>query len=365
MKVNYRSDFDFILKLYSAMTDSSGKEVENSRRELGWPDYDWVATFWTSSKANAYVASCIGGKCSNCYNDNGQIHIVVDDHHMGSGRLKVEFRAELPREIYPDGYQQNVIPEPLGIELVPCRGDFPSEIEAELLLPYIKGKPFTYEDFTEAQIADLKRPATEAAERADAALSAAEEATAQAVATTEKLAADVAAAAEAEAERIAAEEDRRSAESERQKAEQTRQTKERERQNSETLRVSAESARTEAESARQTAESRRASAEDARAKAETVRATDEQARKTAETSRETNESARAAAESDRVSKETARQSAESTRRSNESARVSAETSRVEAEQNRATEFASWETEINELKNRIAALEAKRVILLED
>lgn len=365
MKKNYKDDFDFILKLYSCFVDSSGNVAEDSRQELGWPDYDWTAQLYTSVKANAYTVSCIGGVCTNCYNDGGKIHIVVNGHNMGPGCLKIEFQAQLPREIYPDGYQQNVIPEPLDIELVPCRGDFPSEIEAELLLPYIKGKPFTYDDFTEAQIADLKRPATEAAERADAALSAAEEATAQAVATTEKLAADVAAAAEAEAERVAAEEDRRTAESERQKAEQTRQTKERERQNSETLRVSAESVRAEAESARQTAESRRTTAEDARAKAETVRATDEQARKTAETSRETNESARAAAESDRVSKETARQSAEATRRSNESARVSAETSRAEAEQNRATEFASWETEINELKNRIAALEAKRVILLED
>ena len=171
MKRNYKDDFDFIMRLYSAMVDSSGKEVADSRRELGWPDYDWVATFYTSgytsSKANAYVASCIGGECVNCYNDNGQIHIVVNNHHMGTGRLIVEFRAELPRDIYPDGYQRNVIPEPLDIELIVGKVDLPSEMEVELLLPYIKGDAFTYADFTPEQIADLKRPATEAAERLD------------------------------------------------------------------------------------------------------------------------------------------------------------------------------------------------------
>lgn len=49
-KVNYRSDFDFVLRLF----DCRGVEV-------GFPEYDWVARFWTGVKANAYEVSCIGG----------------------------------------------------------------------------------------------------------------------------------------------------------------------------------------------------------------------------------------------------------------------------------------------------------------
>lgn len=160
-RINYKSDFDFILHLYSCLVDAEGKEVKGSRKELGWPDYDWTAKFWTASKANAYTASCIGGECVNCREDNGMIRIVVNDHHMGPGQLKVEFRAELPDGLYPDGYQRNVVPEPLCIELVVGKGDLPTEIEAELLLPCIKGDKgdkLTYADLTEEDKADLIAP---------------------------------------------------------------------------------------------------------------------------------------------------------------------------------------------------------------
>lgn len=237
MKRNYKDDFDFIMRLYSAMVDSCGREVGDSRRELGWPDYDWVATFYTSSKANAYVASCIGGECVNCYNDNGQIHIVVNSHHMGPGRLKVEFRAELPRDIYPDGYQRNVIPEPLDIELIVGKGDLPSEMEVELLLPYIKGDAFTYADFTSEQIADLKRPATEAAERLDS---------------------FVRTASEAETTRVSNEKSRVNAESTRVSQEESRVGAEEIRVADETKRREAEAERAKAEEARKTAEAKRA-----------------------------------------------------------------------------------------------------------
>ena len=130
---NYQSDFNFILKLYTVLKDKDGKEV--SRTELSWPDYDWTAKFWTSSKPNAYTASCIGGVCTNCRNSDGKVLIVVNDHHMGLGTLKVDFKAEFPRELYPDGSERNVVPGDLDIELVRGAGDFPSDFEAELLLP--------------------------------------------------------------------------------------------------------------------------------------------------------------------------------------------------------------------------------------
>lgn len=108
-RINYKSDFDFTLRL----KDCEGNVVP-------FPDYDWMARFYTDdNKANAYVASCIGGECRNCFNDGGgQIHVVCDAHRLSAGKLKVEFHAQLPDEIYPDGRQLVVTPAPLDIELV-------------------------------------------------------------------------------------------------------------------------------------------------------------------------------------------------------------------------------------------------------
>jgi len=127
-KINYKSDFDFILRLRSC----DGQEV-------GWPGYDWTAKFYTSQKVNPFMASCRDGVCVNCYNDNGQIHIVCNNHRLGAGRLSVEFHAELPNGIYPDGVQDLYEPQPIDIELVSGAGDCPSEMEVDVLLPYING----------------------------------------------------------------------------------------------------------------------------------------------------------------------------------------------------------------------------------
>lgn len=363
-KVNYKSDFDFIMKLYSVLYDSTGKEAE--RIELPWPDYDWTATFWTSSKANAYTASCIGGVCVNCYNDNGKVHIVVNEHHMGLGTLKIEFKAELPRDIYPDNYQRNVIPAPLSIELVRGVGDLPNAMDAELLLPYIKGEAFTYSDFTAEQIADLQKPATDAATEVKATEKAVQEAEALREAEEKKR-------ASAESERKAAEEKRVSAEQSRVTTEESRKTEETKRDNAESERAKAELARESAEQNRVTAEQGRADAEQSRVTAEGERSTAEQSREVAEQSRvsaeservkaeqsresaesdrQQSESNRAAQELNRVAAESARGTAEQTRQTQEQGRVSAEAARVTAEQNRATEFAGFADDIEEAKYKV-------------
>ena len=339
---NYQSDFNFILKLYTVLKDKDGKEV--SRTELSWPDYDWTAKFWTSSKPNAYTASCIGGVCTNCRNSDGKVLIVVNDHHMGLGTLKVDFKAELPRELYPDGSERNVVPGDLDIELVRGAGDFPSDFEAELLLPYIKGDAFTYNDFTAEQIADLRRPATEAASDLSD--------------IKKALAAD-------EQARTKAETERQTAEAQRSGNETARTAAEKIRTDAEALRVKAEELRAEAEKLRDEAEKLRVSAEEARKATEAQRVTDEKKRKSAEDTRVTNETARKSAEDTRSANETTRQANETTRQNNETtrtanenARVSAEQSRVAAEEARAKAFQAFES-------RIKALENKRVILLED
>lgn len=127
-KINYKSDFDFILRL---------KDCNDN--ELGWPTEDWQAKFWTSTKANSFVASCIDGECENCFNDNGQIHIVLDNHGLGVGELKCEFEILTPAENYKDGSRKTVSVVPTDIELVKEDCSCSNSISADVSLPVVSG----------------------------------------------------------------------------------------------------------------------------------------------------------------------------------------------------------------------------------
>ncbi|MBD5381954.1 collagen-like protein [Clavibacter sp.] len=127
-KVNYKSDFDFVLSL----TDCNGKEI-------GLPDYNWVAKLYTTSKDVFFEASYQNGVYKNCFADDGKIHIICNDHGLPSGVLKCEFIADIPNGIYPDDYEKLVIPKPLDIELVRGMATCPHDIDVSLILPYIKG----------------------------------------------------------------------------------------------------------------------------------------------------------------------------------------------------------------------------------
>ena len=54
--INHKSDFDFILRL---------KDCKDPEKTVPFPECDFDVRFWTSSKANAYTASCKGGVCVN------------------------------------------------------------------------------------------------------------------------------------------------------------------------------------------------------------------------------------------------------------------------------------------------------------
>ena len=147
-KVNYKSDFDFLMKL----KDASGKEVP-------FPECDWDAEFWTSSKPNAYRASCIGGEYVNCFREaDGSIHFVFNCHRMGKGILKWEPHFRFPNGIYPDGIQDRFRKAQLDIELVDGDGDDVTDIpEVEVYMPAVyltaydlavrNGYTGTYEDY--------------------------------------------------------------------------------------------------------------------------------------------------------------------------------------------------------------------------
>lgn len=216
-KVNYRSDFDFILRLSDCRGD-----------DIGFPDYDWEARFYTrGNRANAYVASCKGGECVNCFNDGGRVHVVVNSPRLGLGELFVDFKASLPNSIYPDEHQDEMAPLSTGIELVRGAAPCPCSADVELMLPYVR---FRYEDFTPEQIEELKRPATEAAQRADNFVQTASEAEATRVANEESRVREESARVEWEQSRESAEEARKAAETKRAEAEEARKLAETKRE---------------------------------------------------------------------------------------------------------------------------------------
>lgn len=154
-KINYKSDFDAVLKL----KDARGNEIP-------FPDCDWEAIFWTFSKSRVFRASCIGGECVNCIREkDGIFRVVFNGHGIGVGILKWEPHFKLPDTLFPDGVRDVYFPMPLDIELVTGAGDYPTTAEVEASLPLIKGdkgdrgdrgeKGEKGDGFTPAQIAKL------------------------------------------------------------------------------------------------------------------------------------------------------------------------------------------------------------------
>lgn len=342
-RVNYKSDFDFLITPRLAGADPEAAPE--------FPAFDWVATIYTISPRCAYTASSIGGKLTNCFDDNGRIHIVVDSHALACGRVNVEFKALIPDVIFPDGTRDTYRIDPVDIELVPGNGDEPSDVEISTVLPIIKGDPgkdFTYDDFTPEQLDDLRRPATEAAACADTATQEAKAAANEAAA-----AAQSANSAAAMATRVndlweANERTRQAQETERQTEEQQRRNAEAERADAATLADNAEKLRQQAETIRTRQETARQSAEQLRAGAENLRISEEEARIEAETARALAEQKREAAEQHRTSGEQQRSEAEalrveadSRRADNETSRQLMEQKRVAAEEQRAAEFAGF------------------------
>lgn len=128
-RINYKSDFNFRLHLYAP----DGVEMQ-------FPDYDFEGVIYTGSmgfSARKYSFSQKNNVRHNCYNDNGVIHVICDNHGLLTGQLYVEFRANVPNSIYPDGKEFTVTPSPLGIELVTTAGDEPTEIDEEIVMPVV------------------------------------------------------------------------------------------------------------------------------------------------------------------------------------------------------------------------------------
>lgn len=183
--INYKSDF----VLRERFRDGAGNVV-------GLPEVDFTLRYWVKT-GRVYEASRRGDEWNNCVADGDAVLVVFKDHNLGEGKLKHELHLGLDNALMADGVQNVYYPEELNIELWQWRGDEEGVIESDLLAAYTrgaaftwddfteeqlaqlkgeKGEPFRWEDFTPAQIVELKRPATEAAETANEAATRAEKA---------------------------------------------------------------------------------------------------------------------------------------------------------------------------------------------
>lgn len=125
-RINYKSDFDFAVILRA-----SGGE------EIGWPEAPFTLT--VTCGGVQYTASSDGhGGTSNCYRDeNGRIHVVLDNHGLKPGRMQIELACELPDALYMDGSRREVNRVYVPIELVAGKGDGMESATAEVTLPVI------------------------------------------------------------------------------------------------------------------------------------------------------------------------------------------------------------------------------------
>lgn len=107
-KINYKSDFDFVLDLRDCNDEP-----------ILWPAYgDWNVTLWSGVRTNTYRVGVADGEPYGCYEDNERIHVVMDGHSLGAGVLRGELTINEPSERYPDGVKRHVYDFTTDIELV-------------------------------------------------------------------------------------------------------------------------------------------------------------------------------------------------------------------------------------------------------
>lgn len=158
-RINHKSDFDFILAVKSY--NASGELID-----VGFPTYDFYGYIYTRGLRKIEF-SHKGGELVNCFNDDNRIHIVINAHNLPAGVLRVDFYAEIPNSIYPDGSKLTVSDCPTSIELVSGCADDITELEAEAIAPYIKGDKgdkgdsLTWETMTESQRQEVINSAVE------------------------------------------------------------------------------------------------------------------------------------------------------------------------------------------------------------
>lgn len=189
-KLNRQSDFVF----RETLLDGSGNPIDPL--SLNW-EIEYRTTGWPR-----FSASQKDGVLTNAAIDenSGELLVLFNGHDLPSGELIKELHVEIDSALFPDGIEDNFIPRRTGYELWDGATDCGIAEPSEFLMNYYKGEQgergpaFTYDDFTPAEIAELQKPAidaakkaTDAAEKADAATARAEAAAAVVLPTVENI----------------------------------------------------------------------------------------------------------------------------------------------------------------------------------
>lgn len=128
--INNRSDFSIVWKM------PNGDIL---------PTFTYTLSFSTRGGLRYTVKSNDASRFIPKPDADGQVRsaVIVFDFsnrpHLPSGRLSFTMKAEIPNNMYPDGYQDITEPHPTNVELWDGATDYKDAVEIELVLPYIKG----------------------------------------------------------------------------------------------------------------------------------------------------------------------------------------------------------------------------------
>ncbi|MFI3248176.1 MAG: collagen-like protein, partial [Rikenellaceae bacterium] len=157
MYINYQSDFSILVSF-----------------EEGIPIYPWRMLFRTeaspsiltaevnASYSGGYIARFDGTDYTRAKVVTGSetdILIEFKNHGLQPGELRMEWDIMVQSDLFENQSQRLVAPKLTPITLVESAGDEIDTTIIPILVPYIKGEtgdPFTYDDFTAAQLAALK-----------------------------------------------------------------------------------------------------------------------------------------------------------------------------------------------------------------
>lgn len=144
-RVNYKSDFEFLLKVVSQESDGGTYK--------GFPEYDFNIFLYTENSSKKYSVKYVRKKtnteedqyikCAKYTYKNNQgaeeevIKVIVDNHKLSVGNLYLEFQAKLYNKDYPDEYQTITSTIDTNIILTEDTSDDLDINEITFITPYV------------------------------------------------------------------------------------------------------------------------------------------------------------------------------------------------------------------------------------
>ena len=125
-KVNYQSDFDVLLNLIG----EDGKPV-------GYPDFDFMVKF---ECGGTYEVGQKGGVKRGVSEEDGKVKVVLNDHKLSPGTLKLVFSADIADPTYPDGKKMHVVPVETDVNLITEVSEVSTGIVIDVKLPFSVAK---------------------------------------------------------------------------------------------------------------------------------------------------------------------------------------------------------------------------------